>query len=98
MYIWPQSRLGWWGFGAASLSIVMFVVNRSIFPTMAQTADYFALLSVYELTTFVVGMSGSICAIVAWRWHHDGAWAVRLSLVPLVVFILGLLSLLIPPA
>lgn len=96
MHIWPQSRVGWWGLGGAGLSIVMFVVNRVIFPTMAQTDEYFALLSAYEFATFVVGMSGSICALVAWISRHDDAWAVRFSLVPLVVFVLGLLSLLLP--
>ena len=96
MRIWPQTRIGWWGVAGASLSVVLFGVNRLVFPMMVPTDRMYAILSAYEATTFVVGLVGSMCTVVALFWHQDDAWAVRLSLLPLLIFIGGLLSLLWP--
>ncbi len=96
MRIWPQSRIGWWGVVGAILSVVLFGVNSLVFPMMASTDRMYAILSVYESTTFVVGLVGSVCTLVALVWRRDDAWAVRLSLLPLVIFMGGLLSLLLP--
>jgi uncharacterized membrane protein YhaH (DUF805 family) len=96
MRIWPQSRAGWWGVGGAILSALLFGVNQLVFPMMTQNNDYYAILSAYEATTFVVGLVGSMCTLVALIWWHDDAWAVRLSLLPLIIFIGGLVSLMIP--
>ncbi|MBM4413362.1 MAG: hypothetical protein FJ040_07975 [Chloroflexi bacterium] len=87
MRIWPQTRIGWWGFVGAGLSVVLFGVNRLVFTMQTPT------LSAYEVTTFLVGLVGSVCTLVALFWRRDDAWAVRLSLLPLVIFMGGLLSL-----
>ncbi len=96
MRIWPQSRAGWWGLCGASVSVVLFVVNRLVFPGMMPNDDYYAMLSAYEATTFVVGLAGSVCTLVALFGKHDDALVVRLSLLPLIIFIGGLVSLMIP--
>jgi hypothetical protein len=96
MRMWPQSRVGWWGVGGAILSMLLFVVNRLMFPAMTQNDDYYAILSAYEVMTFVVGLVGSVCTLVALLVRHDDALSVRLSLFPLIIFIGGLVSLLIP--
>lgn len=96
MRIWPQSRAGWWGVGGATLSVLLFVVNLLVSPLMTQNDDYYSILSAYEATTFVVGLVGSVCTLVALLWWHDDAWSVRLSLLPLIIFVGGLVSLVIP--
>lgn len=96
MRIWPQSRIGWWGVVCASLSVVLFGVNRLVFPMLTPTDRIYAILSTYEATTFVVGLVGSVCTVVALIWRRDDAWVVWLSLLPLVIFMGGLLSLLLP--
>jgi hypothetical protein len=74
----------------------LFGVNQLVFPLMTQNDDYYAILSAYEATTFVVGLVGNMSTLVALLWRHDDAWAVRLSLLPLIIFLGGLVSLLIP--
>lgn len=96
MRIWPQSRIGWWGVICAVLSVMLFGVNRIVFPMMTPDDRMYAILSAYEATTFVVGLVGSVCTLAALIWRRDDAWAVRLSLFPLVIFMGGLVSLLWP--
>lgn len=96
MRIWPQSRIGWWGVVGASLSVVLFGVNSLVFPLITPTNRMYAILSAYEATTFVVGLVGSVCTLAALIWRRDATWAVWLSLLPLVIFMGGLLSLLLP--
>jgi hypothetical protein len=78
------------------MSAVLFVVNRFGLQTIAHSDGFYDLLSGYEATTFVVGLVGSVCTVVALFWRRDDAWAVRLSLLSLVIFIGGLLSLVWP--
>lgn len=96
MRIWPQTRIGWWGFVGAGLSVVLFGVNRLVFTMQTPNDRMYAILSAYEATTFVVGLVGSVCTVVALFWRRDDALAVRLSLLPLVIFMGGLLSLVWP--
>lgn len=96
MRIWPQSRAGWWGIGGAGTSVLLFVVNRLLFPLMTPNDDYYAILSAYEATTFVVGLVGSVCTFVALFGQRDDALSVRLALLPLLIFVGGLVSLLVP--
>jgi hypothetical protein len=96
MRMWPQSRAGWWGIGGAGASVLLFVVNRLVFPLMIPNDDYYAILSAYEATTFVVGLVGSVCTFVALFGQRDDALSVRLSLLPLVIFVGGLVSLILP--
>lgn len=96
MRIWPQSRAGWCGLGGAGLSVVLFGVNRLVSPLMNQNDDYYAIVSAYEATTFVVGLVGSVCTLVALFQRHDDAVLVRMSLLPLLIFVGGLVSLVVP--
>lgn len=96
MRIWPESRIGWWGFVGAVMSVVLFAVNRLVLQMLPSSDRMYTILSGYEATTFVVGLVGSVCTWVALFWRRDDAWAVRLSLLLLVIFIGGLLSLVWP--
>jgi hypothetical protein len=91
---WPSSRVGWVGVVGASLACLFFGLNQIFSPLFATNDQWYAMLSIYEFTTFCVGMIGSTCALVAWVTQKDDAWAVRLSLFPLVIVIGGLVSLL----
>lgn len=90
---WPHTRVGWWAFVLATTSVVLFALNRLVMPVFAAQPWYFGLLSGYEFTTTICGVSGGICALLAWLVYHDAAWAVRVSVIPLAVFVGALASL-----
>jgi hypothetical protein len=92
---WPRTRLGWWAFVLAMTSIGLFALNRIIMPLMETQSWYYGVLSMYEVTTTLCGLSGGVCALVAWIGGYDTSWAVRVSLIPLCVFIGGLISLVV---
>lgn len=90
---WPHTRLGWWATGIVGTFGVLFIIN-TVMMAVSSTAQWWmeTVLPVYSIVMIISALGGSICGVVAWRYARDVSFAVLITMLPLVGFLLLLVG------